>query len=306
MVETSHVPVLPKEVMELLDPAPGMICLDCTVGMAGHSAALAETVGPSGRLIGLDVDPTNLAAARSRLEAVNCRVDLVHANFAESEAVLGSLGVDRVDLVLADVGFSSAQMDDPQRGFSFATDGPLDMRFDRGRGGTAADLVNRLPQQQLADLIWKNGEERLSRKIARKIVERRSQNPILTTADLAGIVRAAYGAPRGRRSPGRRRIDPATRTFMALRIGVNHELESLEALLRSLPRLVRPCGRAAVISFHSLEDRLVKQTFAAFRRDGIGWPVTRKPVTADPAEREVNPRSRSAKLRVVELGPPPA
>lgn len=306
MDKRMHVPVLLQEIVDLLQPAPGMICLDCTVGAGGHSAALAERLGPAGRLIGLDTDPSALDHARRNLASSASRVDLVHADFADAGEVLGTLGVEKVDLMLADVGFSSIQMDDPNRGFSFAADGPLDMRFDPSGPRTAADLVNRLPQDQLADLIWRHGEERLSRKIARKIVERRREAPILTTAELAGIVRAAYGPPRKGRRAGGRRIDPATRTFMALRIGVNHELESLQALLESVPRLVRPGGRAGFVSFHSLEDRLVKQAFVALRRAGTAWWVTRKPLTAGLPELEANSRSRSAKLRVVEMGPPPA
>ncbi len=310
MPEPGHTPVLCRQVLSLLEPQPGMICLDCTVGLGGHGAVIVPRLAPSGRYIALDADPENAAFAGNVLRGTPVRVDAVHANFIEARQVLDDLGIDGVDLMLADLGFASSQMNDPQRGLSFNTDGPLDMRFDPTRPGTAKDLVQRLPERSLADLIYQFGEERMSRKIARKIVECRRKTPIHTTTQLAQIVREAYGraAPRtarrhGARSgrSGRTRIDPATRTFQALRIAVNAELDSLEQLLVGLPRLMRPGGTAAIISFHSLEDRRVKQAFAELRRHDRAVGLTRKPLIADSTETTLNPRSRSAKLRAIRF-----
>lgn len=288
-----HTPVLADAVFTLLDPQPGQTVLDCTLGRAGHAGLLASRLGAAGTLIGLDMDEANLAYARDRLADAPCRIELRHANFAEAPGIVRALGIAGVDMLLADLGFASNQMADPARGLSFAADGPLDMRLDVSLPRTAADLVATLDERELADVIYEYGEERLSRKIARKIVAEREKSPILTTMDLARLVRAAYGRA------GRSRIDPATRTFMALRIAVNDELGSLKRLLESLPRLLNPGGRAALISFHSLEDRLVKQCFVAMERDGQGERLTRKPITATDAERYANPRSRSAKLRAL-------
>ncbi|MDX1682846.1 MAG: 16S rRNA (cytosine(1402)-N(4))-methyltransferase RsmH, partial [Phycisphaeraceae bacterium] len=227
-----------------------------------------------------------------RLAEVPAQVDLVRSNFARADAVLGDLGLSGVDFLLADLGFASNQLDDPERGLSFMTEGPLDMRLDPSLPSTAADLVNATEERALADLLYQLGEERQSRKIARKIVERRAQSPIVNTEELVEAIEAAVG------SAGRHgRVHPATRTFMALRIAVNQELQALERLLEMLPTIIKPEGRAAIISFHSLEDRRVKQAFRQFKRDGLGEPVTRKPVTASAAEAHRNPRSRSAKLR---------
>ncbi len=286
-----HVPVLMRAVLEVLSPRAGQTAVDCTVGRGGHALELAQRLGPTGRLIALDVDPGNLAFAQARLAGVSCAVKFVHASFAALPSVLEELGVAKVDLLLADLGFASNQMDDPARGLSFAGDGPLDMRLDPTRPGTAADLVNQLPERELADLIYQYGEERLSRRIARKIVEARRQSPMRTTTDLARIVRSAVGGPR------HQRLDPATRTFMALRIAVNGELDALDALLGHLPRVLAPGGAAAIISFHSLEDRRVKQALVGFKQAGRAEVLTKKPITADDEEILANPRSRSAKLR---------
>ena len=294
--EPSHKPVLSEQVVEHLQPKPGMVCVDCTVGQGGHAAMLAEAISPGGRLIGLDVDDRNLAYARRRLADAPVPVDLVHANFATVRSVLASKGVDRADLLLADLGFSSNQVEDGARGLSFQLDGPLDMRLNPELKQTAADLVNDLPERELADLIYRFGEERFSRKIARKIVEQRSQAPILKTEALACVVRRAYGI-----GTGRQRIDPATRTFMALRIAVNGELEALDQLLRQLPAVLGGDGAACLISFHSLEDRKVKQAFAQWSKAGVARRLTGKPVIADEAERHANPRSRSAKLRAIRM-----
>jgi len=281
-----HVAVLADEVLRLADPQPGETWVDCTTGGGGHARLIAERLGPNGRLIGLDQDATMLARARPGLEGL--LVTLIHANFDQLADVLTGLKIDTVDGVLADLGFASDQMDDRVRGLSFRDDGPLDMRLDPSAGATAADLVNRMSEAALADVFFEFGEERHSRRVAKRIVERRATRPFDTTADLADIVRRSVP-----RSGG---IDPATRVFQALRIAVNDELGALDRLLATLPSVVKPGGRAAIISFHSLEDRRVKQ---AFRTDA--WePVTKKPVEASAAETSRNPRSRSAKLRVAK------
>ena len=319
-----HAPVLLHETLDLLAPAPGAIVLDATLGRGGHAAALLPLI-PGGRLIGLDTDPTNAEFARRRLDPIardhGVALNVIHANFAGTRAELQKLGVDGVDVLLADLGFASNQMDDPQRGLAFRFDGPLDMRLDPTRGRPASEWVNTLGEAALADLIYTLGEDRASRRIARKIVERRSVSPILTTDELARTVRAAAGGgpggDRGRRSGPRnaqrsapRGIDPATRTFMALRIAVNGELDALDALLAALPGLLRPGGRAGIISFHSLEDRRVKQSFLKNQQAETARRLTRKPITAGPAELADNPRSRSAKLRGLQrrldhVQPPP-
>jgi 16S rRNA (cytosine1402-N4)-methyltransferase len=292
--EAKHEPVLVQEVLSLLDPRPGMTMLDCTVGRGGHAMAIIPKLIAEGRYIGLDVDPVNVEFARQRLANSPVRVDIVHSNFATAFGVLSQLDVDQVDLVLADVGFASSQMDDPSRGFSFSVDGPLDMRLDPSLPQSAADLINTLSEKELADVLFRYGDERYSRKIARKIVEKRAVEPIQSTGTLADLVRRVYGS-------SRERIDPATRTFMALRIAVNAELDALEQLLISLPSLVAVSAVVGVISFHSLEDRLVKRAFSKFERDGLATRLTAKPVTAGDAEISRNPRSRSAKLRAIRF-----
>jgi 16S rRNA (cytosine1402-N4)-methyltransferase len=281
-----HVPVLPAEVLHWLDPQPEQVVVDCTVGGGGHARLIAERVAPGGRVIGLDQDPAMLDLARPRLAGLP--VTLVHAAFDQLADVLRDQGIPAADAVLADLGISSDQLDDAARGLSFQQDAPLDMRMDPTRGETAADLLARLPERDLADVIYQFGEERFSRRIARRIVEARDRQPIETTAQLADLVRRCV--PRGRGHG----IDPATRTFQALRIAVNDELGALDRLLAQLPACLKPGGRAVVISFHSLEDRRVKQAF----RDKATWDVlTKKPVTAGPDEERTNPRARSAKLR---------
>jgi 16S rRNA (cytosine1402-N4)-methyltransferase len=283
-----HVPVMLGQVLRWLDPRPGAVLVDGTLGGGGHARALAERVGPTGRVIALDRDPAAVAAAELNLAGLP--VDLVQANFCDLPEVLKALEVAVVDGVLLDLGVSSDQLADPARGFSFAAQGPLDLRFDPTRGEPAARLVNRLSAEHLAELIHRYGEERYSRRIARAIVQRRRAKPIETAADLAELVR--QNVPRSRAG---RQIDPATRTFQALRIAINDELKSLEIALRRMPDCVRGQGRFAVISFHSLEDRLVKQ---AFRNDPRYEVLTRKPVRPSPEEVERNPRAASAKLRV--------
>lgn len=284
-----HVPVMPDEVLRLLAPRPGEIVVDCTVGAGGHARLLAARVVPGGRLIGLDQDPTMLEQARPRLSGLP--VTLVHRNFEDLPSVLQELQVRPVDAVLADLGFSSDQLANPERGLSFQQDGPLDMRLDPTRGEPASALVRRLHERDLADLVWQYGEERHSRRIARKIVETRQKTPIATTGQLADLVRSCVPRSRGHS------IDPATRVFQALRIAVNDELGALERFLVVLPECLKPGGRAAVISFHSLEDRLVKR---AFRVKETWHELTRRPLTASAEEARTNPRARSAKLRVAQ------
>jgi 16S rRNA (cytosine1402-N4)-methyltransferase len=282
---------MPAEVLELLAPAPGEVFVDATVGAGGHARLLAERLGPSGHLIGLDRDPGMLDLARPRLQGLP--VTLVHAGFDELRAVLDGLGLAKVDGVLADLGVCSDQLEAAGRGFSFSQPGPLDMRLDPTAGEPASALLRRLSERDLADLIRRYGEERFSRRIARQVVAARRRSPLETTEQLAELVRRCVPRPRpgGRKRPP---IDPATRVFQALRIAVNDELGALDRLLAALPGCVRPGGRAAVLSFHSLEDRRVKQAF----RDRAVWEaLTRKPVQAGEEEVRHNPRARSAKLR---------
>ncbi|MEX2672583.1 MAG: 16S rRNA (cytosine(1402)-N(4))-methyltransferase RsmH [Phycisphaeraceae bacterium] len=291
-----HAPVMVAEVLELLEPRPGQAVLDCTVGRGGHAAAIMPRLVPGGRYIGLDADAANVRELQEMADETPVPMTLAHANFVDARRVLDESGVDLVDGLLADLGFASTQMDRADRGLSFNAEGPLDMRLDQTAKTTAADLVNEASEQELADIIFRYGEERASRKIARKIVEKRQEHPIKTTRELADICSAAYG-PAARRQ----RIDPATRTFQALRIAVNDELGALEQLLASLEKLVKPGGRVAIISFHSLEDRMVKQAFKALVAAGKAKGLTRKPLVAKDAERAANRRSRSAKLRAIEL-----
>ena len=276
------------EIVAWLEPAPGKVLVDGTLGGGGHTRALAERVLSGGLVIALDRDPAALESAGRRLAGLP--VKLVESNFADLPDVLAQLGIPAVDGVVLDLGLSSDQLADRPRGFSFDADGSLDLRFNPEEGRPAWQLLERLGAEDLADLIYEYGEERLSRRIARKIVERRRQQPIRTAADLAQLVRSCYPRPKGRQ-----RIDPATRTFQALRIAVNEELKSLERALERIPGCLKPGGRLAVISFHSLEDRLVKQ---AFRDDPRYQPLVRKPLVPTEAELARNPRARSAKLRI--------
>ncbi|MBU6293387.1 MAG: 16S rRNA (cytosine(1402)-N(4))-methyltransferase RsmH [Planctomycetes bacterium] len=287
-----HVPVLAAEVLAGLEPLPGCLVLDMTLGGGGHAGMLAARLGPAGRVIGLDCDSEQLERARARLDGLP--VELVHARFDQAAEVLRERGL-QADRVLADLGFCSEQLDDPGRGLAFRHEGLADMRLDRTRGEPAHRLLDRLDERELARILWEYGEEKQSRRIARKIVEARHERLPWTTTRLAGIVRSCL-PPRGVAG----RIDPATRTFQALRIAVNDELGVLESMLRQLPGMVRPGGIAAIISFHSLEDRLVKRAFA----DQMVWErVTRKPVEAGEVECAENPRARSARLRLARRLP---
>lgn len=282
-----HTAVLVDEVLEQLAPETGRVYADVTLGGGGHARAILERSAPEGRLIGTDRDPSALEAAGAALAEFDSRVTLRKARIRDLTDVLGSLNVEQVDGIVADLGVSSAQLDQRERGFSLAKEGPIDMRMDPTEGETALDLIGRSGAEELADVIYRYGEEHRSRKIARSLRWAYEENQLETTADLRRAVHRATGPRRGR-------IDPATKTFQALRIAVNEELPELEALLEQLPNVLRMGGVVAVISFHSLEDRMVKH---AFRDSEYLSPLTKRPIIASEEEREKNPRSRSAKLR---------
>ena len=289
----THLPVMTAEVLQYLLPARGGVFVDCTVGLGGHTQALLEA-GAS-RVIGLDRDRDALARAQDVLAPWGTRAELVHADYREFDTVLAARGIDVIDGALADLGVSSLQFDAPGRGFSFQRDEPLDMRMDQSGGATAADLIAQATEEELAEAIFQYGEERFSRRIARALCEARRAARIDTTFQLAAIVRRSIP----RRGP--MRIDPATRTFQALRIWVNRELDGLDRFLESIVRRLRAGARLAVISFHSLEDRIVKHTFRALDRgDAIVKVLTKRPLVPGDDEVQHNPRARSAKLRVAE------
>ena len=290
----SHEPVMVAEVLQELEPSRGGVFVDCTVGLGGHARALLE--GGASRVIGFDRDPAALEAARGALSGFGDRVSLVHADYRRFDAVLNARGDAKVDGVLADLGVSSTQLDAPGRGFSFRTDDALDMRMDTTAGPTAAEMLRDVDEHTLADVIYEFGEERHSRRIARAIVAARGRAAIETTGQLADVVRRAI--PR----KGYTRIDPATRTFQAIRIWVNRELDGLDVFLGDVARRLAAGGRVAVITFHSLEDRIVKHTFRALQQEGLLRIRTKRPVVPGEAEIERNPRSRSAKLRAAEIG----
>ena len=284
-----HVPVMPAEVLTWLRPQPGQVLVDGTLGGGGHTKLLAELVGQEGLVIGVDRDTTAIERAARTL--AGCPVQLVESDFCELPDVLERLGLPTVDGIVLDLGISSDQLLDQDRGFSFDAEGSLDLRFNTEEGEPAWQLVSRLDAEQLANIIYEFGEERYSRRIARKIVEQRRRSPIRTAKQLATLVRGCV--PRGRGQ----RIDPATRTFQALRIAANGELSSLETALARIPTCLRLGGRVVVISFHSLEDRLVK---TAFRNDQRYMALTKKPIRPKETEVDRNRRSRSARLRAAE------
>lgn len=306
----SHVPVMLDQVVEILNPVPGHVVVDATIGGGGHAAAILPRILPGGRLIGIDQDPRTLATARERLAPFGDSLTLVHANFRDLPTVLAGVGFPQVHAVLFDLGVSSFQLDEPERGFTYRADAPLDMRMDPGSSTTAADLVNTLPKAELARIIREYGEERWAGKIAAAIVRARERRPFATTGELAEVVKAAIPAAARRHGP-----HPARRTFQALRIAVNGELDALrEGLVAAVQALV-PGGRVAVISFHSLEDRIVKQTFADLSaacrcppdlpecrcgRPGVLRVLTRKPMVPTGQEIAANHRARSARLRAAE------
>jgi 16S rRNA (cytosine1402-N4)-methyltransferase len=304
-----HRPVLPAAVLAALDPRPGDVVVDCTLGAAGHAIELLRRVGPTGLLIGLDLDAANLPPARERLAAVGHPFHLHHGNFAGLPQALAAAGVTQADAVLADLGVSSIQIDDPGRGFSFMRDGPLDMRMDPSRGRTAAELLATLPRDELAAAYRDLGDcdeiqIGASDAVADAIVRQRRVKPLERTGDLTELVKAAvpvkpvFAAGKKRQPTARQQqLRPVAQVFQAMRILVNRELANLTHLLRVLPDVLKPSGRAAVISFHSGEDRLVKAAFRDGLRAGVYAAVSEEPVRADYAERGENPRSRSAKLR---------
>jgi 16S rRNA (cytosine1402-N4)-methyltransferase len=290
---TLHEPVMVPEVVELLAPSRGGLFVDCTVGLGGHAQALLEAGASS--VLGFDRDETALALARERLSAFGDRVQLVHADYREIDRVLDERGAPGVGGALADLGVSSMQLDAEGRGFSFRRDEALDMRMDRSRGPSAADLLRDTAETELADVIFRFGEERYSRRVARAIVGARREAAIETTGRLAAIVRRAVP------HRGHQRIDPATRTFQALRIWVNRELDGLDAFLAAAARRLLADARLAVITFHSLEDRIVKHTFRALATADAGLRIlTKRPVTPSDEEVARNARARSAKLRAIE------
>jgi len=289
-----HTPVLLSEMLKALAPQEGECFLDLTLGGGGHSRAILDRTGPDGRLLGIDRDAEAIAAAQQVLARYEDRVQFFHGNFADFDQVLTRAGIESVDGMLADLGSSAIQLDETQRGFSFLQEGPLDMRMDRNERTKARDLVNQLSEKELAGLLWKNSEERHARKIAKAIAQARALEPIETTAQLATVIRRAVGFTR---KVGR--ADPATKTFQALRIAVNREIESLEAFLSTFARYLKVGGRIAVISFHSLEDRPVKRRFRELASSARFELITRKPWWATPAEIAANRRSRSARLRAL-------
>jgi 16S rRNA (cytosine1402-N4)-methyltransferase len=271
--------------------------VDATIGHGGHSFLFGQRLGPAGTLVGLDIDSNSLERARQRLAGLSCRVILVKSNFAQIAERLSELGIGRAHFILADLGLCSAQLADSDMGLSFRADMPLDMRIDESLETTAADIINELDEKSLADLIYRFGQDWASRRIARFIVHRRRREPITTTGQLAQVVAAALATP-GRKHAARKH--PATRTFQALRIAVNHELENLEQLLGAAPELLERDGCVAIISFHSLEDGLVKRDFKHNQAEGIYRILTKKPIVPGEEEIAANHRARSAKLRIAQ------
>ncbi len=292
-----HIPVLTKALRERINIPDDAIVVDATVGQAGHGFLFAKRLGRKGTFIGLDIDEKCVEVARQKLKEIICKVVLVRENFANLKEELEALKIKKVDFILADLGVCSSQLADSKRGLSFQADMPLDMRLDDRLTRTAADIVNKSDEKSLADLIYKYGQERGSRRIARFIVQERRQKPINSTVQLAGIVCKALARPVKKRWS---RIHPATRTFQALRIAVNSELDNLQRLLCTAPALLRKDGYIAVISFHSLEDRLVKDNFRQNSRKGVYEIMTKKPIRASREEVDENPRARSAKLRIAQ------
>jgi len=286
-----------KEAISWLVREDGQVYLDCTVGYSGHSEKLLEAGGPKIRLIGLDRDGVAIESSRARLARFGERALLIHGHFVNLKQHLAARGIGQVDGILFDLGVSSPQLEEPARGFSFQEDGPLDMRMDQSMGGTAADLINRWPEVQLADAIFQFGEERFSRRIARAIVHARERHPLATTKELVAVIEGAVPA-----NYRHGRIHCATRTFQAFRIAVNQELDCLEQALRDAVDVLSPGGRLCVISFHSLEDRIVKHTFRALssKDDPSLKVLTKKPQVPTREESDRNPRSRSAKLRAAQ------
>jgi 16S rRNA (cytosine1402-N4)-methyltransferase len=306
-----HTSVMPKQVHAYQNLKPGDVCVDCTLGGCGHAMATLKAIGSGGLLIGIDQDMDAIANARNVLDLFEDNVRLYHNNFSDLPDILKDAGIDGVNSILLDLGFSLNQLTQSKRGFSFKKDEPLDMRMDVRNSLTAYQVINTYPEKQLADIFFTYGEERFSRRLARAITEKRACGPIDTSLELAGIIENAMPG----RAKAKQKIHPATRVFQALRIEVNRELERLEKFMQAVPSMLVKGGRISIISFHSLEDRIVKQRLRAFE-NGCTCPrqfpqcvcgfvkqmesVTRKPVTADPDELKANPMARSAKLRVAQ------
>ncbi|MFT3789441.1 MAG: 16S rRNA (cytosine(1402)-N(4))-methyltransferase RsmH [Tepidisphaeraceae bacterium] len=301
MPRPAHVPVLPRETLRVLNLKPGHIAVDCTLGLGGHSGEMLKRVGPGGRLVSTDFDASNLERARAHLQATNdsirfpAQFDLVHGNFAGLPEALQALGISQVNAILADIGVASTQIDDPARGFSYRQDGPLDMRMDPTRGQPASALLARMTEQDIRDALLELGDETDAPQIAKLIVARRKSKPIVTTFDLMALVCEARDFTLARAAGAK--LHPAARTFQALRILVNRELANLQRLLDVAPALLVPAGVIAIITFHSGEDRIVKQMFKDGLRAGVYDEAPDDPITATPDEVRKNARSRSAKLR---------
>lgn len=291
----SHNPVLSSEVIDFLNPAPGQTIVDATIGGAGHSEQILQRIIPGGMLIGIDRDEETLRLASERLRPFEGSFKLINKNFKYLKEILKDLGVNKANGIIFDLGISSIQMEAWQRGFSIKNDGPLDMRMDRSQTLTAKDLINRLRETELSDIIRDFGEERFHRRIAKRIVEERRHKEISTTAELSDVILRSLPY-----SHNKYKIHPATRTFQAIRIKVNDELGSIQEALNALPETLEKGGKCCIISFHSLEDRIAKNTFKEFKARGLFNILTKKPVAAKEVEVISNPRSRSAKLRAVE------
>lgn len=295
MDEKFHIPVMPSEVVNYLNLGPGKVIVDATVGTGGHSLEIIRQIMPAGKLIGIDRDEESLAVARARLSAYAGACEFVYANFVDLDRILEELNIKKIDGVLFDLGVSSYQLQNPSRGFSFQYDGPLDMRLDRNSNISAYDLVNNLNEEEISSLLWTFGQERWHNRIARFLVEERERHAISTTEELSRIVVKAI-PPKYRHY----RIHPATRTFQAVRIAVNRELETIETAIEEALGFLEKSGRICVISFHSLEDRIVKFAFRKAAAQGLVRIITPKPLVPQRTEVKENPSSRSSKLRVAE------
>ena len=295
--EKYHIPVMMNEVLKYLNLAPGKTIVDATMGTGGHSQAIAARIAPGGRLIGIDRDEESLAMCRRRLGDTCGACEFMHGNFYDLDSILNRLNIQAIDGIVFDLGVSMFQLSDPQRGFSFQADGPLDMRLDRNSYISAYDLVNNLNEEEISSLLWNFGQERWHNRIAHLLVQERQKQPISTTTQLANII--VRSIPHRDRHV-HYRIHPATRTFQAVRIAVNRELETLEEALNKSAAALAPSGRIVAISFHSLEDRIVKHTFKRMAAEKQIRIITPKPLTPLNSEIETNPSSRSSKLRVAE------
>lgn len=290
-----HIPVLQKEVLEFLDPKPGENLIDCTIDGGGHAMEILKKISPDGKLLGIDLDKKMIAALEAKIKSENLNNLIVaEGNFKNLKKIAEEKKISNVSGILIDLGWSSIQIEESGRGFSFLKNEPLDMRYSNS-GMTAAEAVNRLDEKELADIFWQYGEERFSRRIAKKIVEARKKKRILTTFDLVEVVKTSVP-----RSYERGRLHPATRVFQALRIYVNQELENLKEVLPQAVEILAPEGRLAIISFHSLEDRIVKNFFREAKKEGKLEILTKKPIVPSDEEIKANSRSRSAKLRAIK------